>query len=202
MKVAPLIIVTIGSIMFAACSVSNDPHRRELKLLQKGKIQEDTSYVYWLPYTEGTTQRLVQGYFSSYTHKNRPALDFKMKRGTKIHAARDGVVTRVEESNDKGGLKRSYRQFANMVVIQHNDGSRAGYWHLQKDGVLVNVGENIQKGQLIGLSGNTGFTAFPHLHFIVWRSGGGTWRPIGSRFLTGKGIKYLRPFRRYKSKHE
>lgn len=189
-------------MIFAACTVSNDPQRRELKLLQKGRIKEDTSYVYWLPYTEGTTHRLVQGYFSSYTHKNRPALDFKMKPGTKIHAARDGVVTRVEEANDKGGLNRSYRQFANMVVIQHNDGSRAGYWHLQKDGVLVNPGDTIQKGQLIGLSGNTGFTAFPHLHFIVWRSGGGTWRPIGSRFLTNKGIKYLRPFRRYKSKQD
>ena len=196
-----IILISIAAV-FTACSVSNDPHRRELKLLQKGKITEDTSYVYWLQYAEGSTHRLVQGYFSSYTHKNRAALDFKMKPGTKIHAVRDGIVVRMEEGNDKGGLNRSYRQFANLLVIQHNDGSRAGYWHLQKNGVLVNVGDTIQKGQLIALSGNTGFTAFPHLHFIAWRSGGGTWRPIGSRFLTSKGIKYLRPMRRYKSKHD
>lgn len=185
-----------------ACSALKDPQKRQLKLLQKGRIKEDTSYVYWLPYAEGTSKRVVQGYFSSYTHKNRPALDFKMKPGTPIHAARDGIVIRVEESNDKGGLKRAYRQWANLIVIQHNDGSRAGYWHLQQNGSMVNVGDTVQKGKLIGLSGNTGFTAFPHLHFIVWRSGGGTWRPIGSRFLTDKGILYVRPFRKYRSVHK
>lgn len=195
------ILILIASIPFlASCSLSNNPQRRHIQLLQKGKIQEDTSYVYWLPYAEGTTHRLVQGYFSSYSHRNRAALDFKMKPGTAIHAARDGVVSRIVEENDKGGWNRKYRQYANLVIIQHYDGSRAGYWHLKKDGVLVNLGDSVTKGQKIALSGTTGFTAFPHLHFIVWRSGGGG--PVGSRFLTRKGAKYLRPLRRYRSTHD
>jgi murein DD-endopeptidase MepM/ murein hydrolase activator NlpD len=193
--------IVFACVLFSACSVSSDPHRRELKLLQKGKIKEDTSYVYWLPYEEHTAHRVVQGYYSSYSHKNRAAIDFKMKQGTHVHAARDGIVVRMIESNDKGGLKRKYRQLANLIVIQHSDGSRSGYWHLQKDGALVNIGDTIKKGQLIGLSGNTGYTAFPHLHFIAWRSGAGAWQPVGTRFFTTKGIRYLRPFRRYKSMH-
>jgi murein DD-endopeptidase MepM/ murein hydrolase activator NlpD len=125
-----------------------------------------------------------------------------MKPGTFVHAARDGIIIRLEENNSKGGLKKSNRQFANLIVIQHSDNSRAGYWHLQKNGALVNIGDTVKRGQLIGVSGSTGYTAFPHLHFIVWRSGSGTWKPIGSRFLTNKGITYVRPFRRYKSIHK
>jgi murein DD-endopeptidase MepM/ murein hydrolase activator NlpD len=196
-----LAIYLILIVLLAGCSVSKAPERKPFKLLQKGKIKDDTSYVYWLPYAEGTIHRVVQGYYSSYSHKNRAALDIKMKPGTPVHAARDGIVVRVVETNDKGGLKKAYRQFANMIVIQHGDDSRTGYWHLQKNGSLVNVGDTVMKGQLIGLSGNTGFTAFPHLHFIAWRSGGGSWRQIGTRFLTHKGIRYLRPLRRYRSIH-
>jgi murein DD-endopeptidase MepM/ murein hydrolase activator NlpD len=197
----PVTFAFISIIFLSACSLSKDPQRRELQLLQKGKIKEDTTYIYWLPYKEGTAHRVVQGYFSSYSHRNRAAIDFKMKPGTHVHAAREGVVVRVEESNDKGGLKKSNRPFANLIVLQHADGARTGYWHLQNNGALVNVGDTVAKGQSIGLSGNTGYTAFPHLHFIAWKSAVGSWRPIGTRFLTKKGIKYLRPFRRYRSIH-
>ena len=190
-----LALFILPVVYFSSCSLSKDPQRRQIQLLQKGKITEDTSYVYWLPYAEGATHRLVQGYFSRHSHKNRAALDFKMKPGTAIHAARAGVVSRVVEENDKGGWNRKYRQYGNLVTIQHSDGSRAGYWHLQKDGALVNLGDSVKKGQIIALSGKTGFTAFPHLHFIVWRSGGGG--PIGTRFLTAKGKKYLKPLKRY-----
>jgi hypothetical protein len=177
-----LIIYIILIVLLAGCSISKAPERNEFRLLQKGKIKDDTSYVYWLPYEEGKTHRVVQGYYSSYSHKNRAALDFKMRPGTPVHAPRDGIVIRVVEANDKGGLKKAYRQFANLIVLQHDDDSRTGYWHLQKDGALVNTGDTVKKGQQIGLSGNTGFTAFPHLHFIAWRSGGGTWRPVGHTF--------------------
>jgi len=40
--------------------------------------------------------------------------------------------------------------------------------YLKKDGVLVNVGDTVKQGQHIGYSGNTGYTAFPHLHFQVY----------------------------------
>jgi murein DD-endopeptidase MepM/ murein hydrolase activator NlpD len=187
-----------ATLFLISCSVSNNPLRKEVKLLQKGMIKDDSSYVYGLPFENGKAHFLVQGYFGKYSHKERAALDFKMKKGTKILAARDGVVTRVKEDGDKGGWNRKYRSYGNNVIITHADNSRAGYWHLQKDGVLVNVGDTVKKGQVIALSGNTGYTAFPHLHFIVWTSRSGQWQQVPTRFETSKGIKYLKPWKWYR----
>ena len=161
-------ILLILLAVFCGCSVSNNPLRKEIKLLQKGIIKDDSSYVYALPYEEGKSYRLVQGYFGPFSHKERAALDFKMKRGTKITAARGGTVVRVKEDGDRGGWNRKYRPYGNNIVIQHEDGSRAGYWHLQLNGALVNVGDTVKKGQVIALSGKTGYSAMPHLHFMVW----------------------------------
>jgi murein DD-endopeptidase MepM/ murein hydrolase activator NlpD len=189
----------VSLIFLTSCSVSKNPLRKEVKQLQKGIINDDTSYVYALPYEEGKTFRLIQGYFSRFTHKERAALDFNMKRGTNITAAREGVVVRAKEDGTKGGLKSKYRSHGNNIVIQHPDGSRAGYWHLQHNGALVNVGDTVKKGQIIALSGKTGYAFTPHLHFLVWRSGGGQWQQVPTRFQTSKGIKYLRSWKKYRN---
>ena len=199
MKKIPAFLVFMFLVSLATgCYVSKDPQRDEIKNLQKGRMKEDTSFVYQLPYEEGKSHLLVQGYFSQYSHKNRAALDFKMKRGTKILAARGGVVVRVKEDGDRGGANKRYRPYGNVIVIEHNDGTRAGYWHLQHNGALVNVGDTIKQGQHIAFSGKTGYTLFPHLHFIVWNSGPNRqWRQIATRFQTSGGIHYLRPMRTY-----
>jgi len=169
--------------------------------LQRGVIKDDTSFVYGLPFESNKAHFLAQGYFGRFSHKERAALDFKMKQGTRVLAARDGVVIRVKEDGDKGGLKKAYRQFGNNIVIQHPDGSRSGYWHLQKNGALVNAGDTVRQGQLIGLSGNTGYTSGPHLHFIVWRSlENRRWQQVATRFETTKGVGYLKPWRWYRSR--
>ena len=183
----------------AGCVSTKDPYKNYVRKLQKGNITEDTSYVYHLPYEEERSYRVVQGYFSAFSHKNRAALDFKMKRGTTICTARDGIVVRVKEDGDRGGWNKKFRPFGNNIVIQHPDGSRAGYWHLQKDGVLVNVGDSVKRGQVIALSGKTGYAALPHLHFLVWTSANGNWQQVPTRFQTDKGIKYLRPLRKYRN---
>ncbi len=197
-----IFLILISGLM-SGCYVSQNPMRDEVRKLQKGKIKEDTSYVYGLPFEAGKSYLMVQGYFSQFSHRDRAALDFKMKRGTRICAARDGVVIRLKEDGDRGGLKRKYRSYGNYVIIEHEDGSRAGYWHLQKDGVLVNVGDTVKKGQVIGLSGKTGYSAMPHLHFLVWSTDNKRqWRQVATRFETSKGIKYLRPLRKYRHKDE
>ena len=193
------IIILFICCFFAGCAVSNNPLRKEIKQLQKGRIKDDTSFVYSLPFENDGSHLIVQGYFGVFSHKERAALDFKMKRGTKIYAARGGIVVRVKEDGDKGGLKNKYRPYGNNIVIQHSDGSRAGYWHLQHNGALVNNGDSVKTGQLIGLSGKTGYTALPHLHFLVWRfTDGGQWQQVPTRFQTSKGVKYLRSFHRYR----
>ncbi|MBK5271082.1 MAG: M23 family metallopeptidase [Bacteroidia bacterium] len=192
-------LYVILSLILTGCAVSKNPLRKQVRLLQRGIIKDDTSYVYALPFEEGRSYCLIQGYFSRLSHKERAALDFKMKKGTKVAAARDGVVVRVKEDGDKGGLNKKYRPYGNNIVIQHEDGTRAGYWHLQYNGALVNVGDSIRKGQVIGLSGKTGYTALPHLHFLVWRfNDKGQWQQVPTRFQTSKGTKYLKPLHRYR----
>jgi murein DD-endopeptidase MepM/ murein hydrolase activator NlpD len=192
------IVVCFAVLHLVSCAVSNNPQRKQIKQLQKGIIKDDTSFVYTLPFEKNKKHLLIQGYFSQYTHKNRAALDFKMKRGTTICAARGGIVVRVKEDGRKGGLNKKYRPDGNVIIIRHADGSRAGYWHLQFNGAFVNVGDTVMQGQPIGLSGKTGYTFFPHLHFIVWRFGGNNqWLQVATRFKTSKGIRYLRPLRKY-----
>ncbi len=187
-------------LFLLSCTASRDPRRQEFRALQKGKNKEDTSFVYALPFEQGRSFFMLQGYYSRLTHRNRAALDFKMKRGTKLTAARGGIVIRAKEDGKRGALKPEYRSDGNYIVIQHDDGSRAAYWHLHQDGALVNVGDTVKMGQLIALSGKTGYTFMPHLHFMVWTSKNGEWQQIATRFATKKGPRYLRPFRFYKKK--
>ncbi|MGZ8544703.1 MAG: hypothetical protein ACXWV0_05370, partial [Flavisolibacter sp.] len=88
-------------------------------------VEEDSSFVYALPYPAGTSHLLLQGYKSGFSHKGRMALDFKMKKGSPVTAAREGVVVRLEESFKKGGVNKKYLRKANQVLIRHNDGSQA-----------------------------------------------------------------------------
>jgi Peptidase family M23 len=171
--------------------------RTIIRNLQKGKLQEDTSYVYWLPYKENTSQLMVQGYLTKYSHKTLVANDFKMKSGTAICASRAGVVFDVMESSNIGGLKDKENHW-NYILILHEDSSTAIYGHLQQNGALVNVGDIVTQGQEIGLSGNTGYSAFPHLHFQV-RNKEGMQIPV--RFLTQHGKQYLRQLKHYECKH-
>jgi murein DD-endopeptidase MepM/ murein hydrolase activator NlpD len=197
-----IFLFAAAAIYVCGCAVSNNPQRVQLRQLQKGIIKDDTSFIYHLPFEKDKKHLLVQGYFSRFSHKNRAALDFKMKRGTTVCAAREGIVVRVKKDGNKGGWNKKYRPFGNVIVIQHADGSRAGYWHLQFNSALVNVGDTVKQGQPIGLSGKTGYTLFPHLHFIACRfDSNGQWQQVGTRFQTSKGIKYLRPMRWYSNKY-
>lgn len=160
----------------------------------------DTSYVYRLPFPTGHTHLMIQGYNSQFSHRGRLGLDFKMKTGSPITAARSGVVVALQEGNTKGGASSKYFRQANSVTIRHSDGSHSSYGHLKHNGVVVSVGDTVQQGQLIAYSGNTGYSALPHLHFSVFRnkaSGGREMLP--TRFYTRKGIQYLRPGRWYKA---
>jgi murein DD-endopeptidase MepM/ murein hydrolase activator NlpD len=167
----------------------------EIRNLKAGRVKPDNSHIYSLPFTKGDRFLLIQAYNSSMSHKAEISLDFKMKQGSKVCAARGGIVTAVKEDSDEGGLKDAYLSKGNHIIIIHHDGSEAMYWHLQKEGALVNAGDTVLQGQHIGYSGNTGYSAFPHLHFQVYDHNG---KNIATRFYTKKGVIYLRPGKWYK----
>lgn len=127
--------------------------------------------VEYLPPLRQSRMRIDQGFGGGFSHddaQNRHALDFAADVGTPVFAARAGTVMQVESDFSQAGLKREkYGGRANFVRILHDDGTMALYAHMATDGVYVRVGQQVQAGQRIGLSGNTGFTTGPHLHFVV-----------------------------------
>ncbi|MFD3551553.1 M23 family metallopeptidase [Streptomyces goshikiensis] len=90
------------------------------------------------------------GMWSSGSHTG---IDFHAASGTTVHAVGAGTV--VESGN--GGA------YGNNVVIKHNDGTYTQYGHLSS--LSVSVGQQVTPGQQIGLSGSTGNSSGPHLHF-------------------------------------
>lgn len=157
--------------------------------------------LYSLPYEPGETFLVGQGYLESPTHENEYAIDWLMPEETHIVAARAGVVEQVVDSFSKSGLTEDMKTRGNFVRIRHEDGSRALYYHLALNGVKVKAGQKVQEGQLIALSGNTGFSATPHLHFVVDRPDGGRYVSVPVLFKSGSdepfdivhGGKYLAP---------
>jgi murein DD-endopeptidase MepM/ murein hydrolase activator NlpD len=86
-------------------------------------------------------------------------VDLRANYGSPILASADGVVLYI-------GSKTTY---GNMVVVLHGGGIATVYGHLWK--FAVQPYERVQKGQLLGYTGNTGFSTGPHLHFEVRQDG-------------------------------
>jgi murein DD-endopeptidase MepM/ murein hydrolase activator NlpD len=151
----------------------------------------DDGHVYSFPYTTGKSYRVLQGYGSRFSHTGLEefAIDFDMPIGTPVHAARAGVVARVVESHSKGCWEDGCGRYANFIVILHSDGTTGEYYHLNKNGSLVDVGDSVSQGQKIAYSGNTGHTTMPHLHFAVYRAvSWGDTQSIPVRFESADGI--------------
>jgi murein DD-endopeptidase MepM/ murein hydrolase activator NlpD len=135
----------------------------------------DDSFVYRLPYETGKSYRVSQGYHGKFSHTGPDdyAIDWKMPVGTPVLAAREGLVVQSKDDMDCGGSDPKFEKCANTVMIQHADGTIGIYAHLKCGGNKVSVGDYVKAGDEIALSGNTGFTSGPHLHFSVFMAKNG-----------------------------
>lgn len=102
---------------------------------------------------------------SSFHAEGQPdqmAFDFQMPVGTTFVAARAGNVSVVVdgEPSQGGGT-------GNLVAVDHGDGTSALYLHSPQNGIQVRVGERVEQGQVLGITGRSGLAGYPHLHFIV-----------------------------------
>lgn len=97
------------------------------------------------------------------------AIDFILSEGTKILVAKGGIVIDVKDDSKKGGYEPKYDdiKYLNYIRVRHKNGEISEYSHLKHKGALVKKGDVIKEKQPIGLSGNTGYTTEPHLHFHV-----------------------------------
>ncbi len=106
--------------------------------------------------TSGFGRRSAPTRGASTYHKG---VDWAVPVGTAVMASSAGVVTRAGWGSGYGYC----------VYIQHADGRSTRYGHLSK--VLVSVGQSVSQGQRIALSGNTGVSTGPHLHFEILING-------------------------------
>jgi len=157
----------------------------------------DKDFEYELPFQKGKRYKIIQSFGGKFSHSKKHskfALDIGLAIGDTITAARKGRVFFVKEDSKEHCRTRKCVDMANKIYIIHNDGTMAHYVHLDFEGALVNVGDTVEANQPIGISGMTGFTTIPHLHFVLYKSGS------ESIPFVFKGIKHkkLKPGKYYK----
>jgi murein DD-endopeptidase MepM/ murein hydrolase activator NlpD len=139
------------------------------RIVMKNGQSENVGYFYELPFQQGACFSVLQGYGGSYSHAGDSyfSIDFAMPEKTPICAARGGIVYCVIDHFSDGCMLPSFKPKANAIYVLHNDDTIAAYLHLMHGGAYVDAGEVVSVGQTIGLSGNTGWSGSPHLHFHV-----------------------------------
>ena len=100
-------------------------------------------------------------------YRYHSGIDIPVVEGTPVYATKEGTISAVR-NNVTGYLAGSY---GNYVDVTHDDGSMTRYAHLKYGGISVSVGDRVSQGQLIALSGNTGGSTGPHLHYEVHING-------------------------------
>ena len=146
-------------------------------------IQDDPIGAYRYPWKAGDSYTVGQGNNNpsgSHNGSQAWAFDFSLPAGTQVRAARAGTVEWLQETQTTtynpnlpsvpGNMpfpKGSLQNWGNAVRIRHAGGFTSWYFHLQANGVSVKVGDVVTQGQVIAVSGNTGRSSGPHLHFQV-----------------------------------
>ncbi len=121
--------------------------------------------------------RITQGYGSTgfalanYRGKHHNGIDFGRFLGAEIVAAESGIVVGLDNQDNYcwGGAYGKY------IVIRHDNNLTTLYGHMSRQ--VVSIGERVERGQLIGYMGRSGWATGPHLHFTVYDSATYTTRP-------------------------
>lgn len=198
--IRPAVFLVALAATSAGCSSaspadpSSDPvaPSTRAECLAQADFGDPPEYQYCLPYAAGETFTLNQSYCSppTWSHNIRFAYDFLMPIGTEIRAARAGVVVELREHWEDDDRTGGHE---NMVSLRHSDETISLYLHMRKDGVLVEMGDVVPKGGLLGWSGASGDTqGTPHLHFqVCLRSGMCSWQTgehtLPVNFSNGEG---------------
>ena len=138
---------------------AEERYRKQLEALKNNSGSTVAGSGFFMrPVSGGTVT--ANGYYPS-SGKFHGAIDYGISVGTPVYAAADGVVMLTANLNGSYGT---------YVVIRHANGLQSYYAHGKKGSITVSPGDTVKKGQKIMLSGNTGNSSGPHLHFEVRKS--------------------------------
>lgn len=143
----------------------------ELQLLSSDKEQMTTAIPAIWPIDRSALKSHIGAFnprrYHPILHRIQPhnGVDLPCTRGTLIYATGDAVVDKAYAQGYNGG-------FGRQIILDHGFGYKTRYAHLDK--VLVERGDTIRRGQVIGHAGNTGRSTSTHLHYEVLYKG----RPV------------------------
>lgn len=145
-------VLKIGQILIipGGKKIAPPPAVKPKPAPEKQFVSSDPSGAMFWP---ASCRRISQNYLG-WKHTG---VDIACGLNKPIYAAEDGVVEKATWGTGYG----------NMIVIKHNDGLKTLYAHINKGGILVDVGDTVTKGQKIANMGSTGRSTGPHLHFEV-----------------------------------
>ena len=172
-------LIAVAAFALVSCASSGAPSGICLSgagLDGDGQCRTQQADEHHIPFRAGQEVRVTQGYHGYETHRDDAsyAVDFACSEGTPVTASRSGVVWSVSDSSNTGCPEPDCVEDANYVIVDHGDGTFSTYYHLQHHGAVVEPGDTVCRGQLLGLCGDTGFATGAHLHFSVldtrWRT--------------------------------
>lgn len=117
-----------------------------------------------------------------HTYNKHKGTDFAirdysvMRDGVAVVAAAPGRVVAVRDGELDGDVKLvgkasiKGRECGNAVVLDHGHGWETKYCHLRRNSIIVNKGDQVDRGEKLGLVGSSGFSAFPHIHLGVTKN--------------------------------
>lgn len=135
--------------------------------------------------------------YDGHTGMDTPIVSFKAQNiGVPVFAALDGVVVDAHDGEPDTNTSGAGNPRANYVVLDHGGMQYSYYYHFKRNSIAVSIGETVAAGRQIGLTGSSGYSTWPHLHFAT-RFNGRPFEPYAGACRTGaSGWAEQEPLRR------
>ncbi|MBI2054527.1 MAG: M23 family metallopeptidase [Candidatus Sungbacteria bacterium] len=128
----------------------------------------ESIWEYVIPFSREVLTGIVTDRSPAHIGPYAHAIDFLMPPGSVVLAPRGGRVIAMKDDGRLGGPSRSFAEHANYVTLAHGQNEFSELVHLAPASIRVSVGQWVEEGDPLCLTGLTGWLYEPHLHFMVF----------------------------------